>query len=62
MTFIPKMIYKLLDKCILLNTYLKYYFIPLEYISNYDICYQVNYFKDKQDMYLEDQKINFDNQ
>lgn len=51
---------KLLDKCILLNTYLKYYFKPMEYISQYDICYQVNHFEDKQDMYLEAQKINFD--
>lgn len=51
---------RLLDKCILLNTYLKDYFIPMEYISKYDICYQVNYFENKQDMYLEAQKINFD--
>ena len=51
---------KLLDKCILLNTYLKYYFKPMKYISQYDICYQVNHFEDKQDMYLEAQKINFD--
>jgi len=52
---------KLLDKCILLNTYLKCYFKPMKYISQYDICYQVNHFEDKQDMYLEAQKINFDN-
>lgn len=49
----------LLDKCILLNTYFKNYFIPMEYISKYDICYQVNHYKDKQDMYLEAQTINF---
>ena len=52
---------KLLDKCILLNTYLKYYFEPMGYVAKYDICYQVNHFEDKQDMYLEAQKINFDN-
>lgn len=52
---------KLLDKCILLNTYLKYYFKPMKYITQYDICYQVNCYEDKQDMYLEAQKINFDN-
>ncbi len=52
---------KLLDKCILLNTYLKYYFIPMKYIIQYDICYQINYFEDKQDMYLKAQRINFDN-
>lgn len=51
----------LLDKCILLNTYFKNYFIPMEYISKYDICYQVNHYKDKQDMYLEAQTINFAN-
>lgn len=50
----------LLDKCILLNSYIKNYFIPMEYVSKYDICYQVNHFKDKQDMYLEAQTINFD--
>lgn len=52
---------KLLDKCILLNTYLKNYFKPMNYITRYDICYQVNCYQDKQDMYLEAQKINFDN-
>ena len=51
----------LLDKCILLNSYFKNYFIPMEYISKYDICYQVNHYKDKQDMYLEAQTINFAN-
>lgn len=53
---------KLLDKCILLNTYLKSYFMPMEYVSGYDICYQVNCFDNKQDMYLEAQKINFDDE
>lgn len=52
---------KLLDKCIVLNTYIKEYFVPMRYVKNYDICYQVNCFADKQDMYLEAQKINFDN-
>ena len=51
----------LLDKCILLNTYFKNYFIPMRYISEYDICYQVNHYKDKQAMYLEAQTINFAN-
>ena len=49
----------LLDKCILLNTYMKEYFVPMGYIKNYDICYQVNCFEEKQDMYCEAQKINF---
>ena len=42
---------KLLDKCILLNTYLKRYFKPKNYILWYDICYQVNCYDEKQDMY-----------
>lgn len=29
------------------------------YVTEYDICYQVNHFEEKQDMYLEAQKINF---
>lgn len=52
---------KLLDKCILLNTYLKHYFKPKNYILWYDICYQVNCYGEKQDMYLNAQTINFDN-
>ncbi len=51
---------KLLDKCILLNTYIKCYFVPMEYVEQYDICYQLNYFKEKDNMYLEAQNINFD--
>ena len=50
----------LLDKCILLNSYIKNYFVPMNYVSEYDICYQVNHFEEKQDMYLEAQTINFD--
>lgn len=53
-------IVKLLDKCILLNTYLKCYFVPMGYIKEYKICYQVNHFQEKQNMYFEAQKINFD--
>lgn len=52
---------KLLDKCILLNTYLKNYLSPMKYFTSYDICYQVNHFEDKQDMYLEARNINFNN-
>ena len=35
--------------------------IPMEYVDMYDIRYQVTYYKDKEDMYLEAQKINFNN-
>ena len=51
----------LLDKCILLNTYLKDYFVPMSYVAKYDICYQVNHFEEKEDMYLSAQNINFNN-
>lgn len=51
----------LLDNCILLNTYIIDYFVPMKYVSEYDISYQINNFKDKQDMYLNAQLINFNN-
>lgn len=51
---------KLFDKCVTLNTYIKKYFIPMEYFDAYDIRYQVNHYKDKRDMYIESQKIGFD--
>lgn len=51
----------LLDNCILLNTYIIDYFVPMKYVSEYDISYQINRFKDKQDMYLNAQLIDFNN-
>ena len=50
----------LLDKCILLNSYIKNYFVPMDYVEEYDICYQVNHFEEKRNMYIEFQTINFD--
>ena len=47
----------LLDKCVLLNTYLSHYFLDSGYISDYDIRFQVNHYKEKEDMYLMDQKL-----
>lgn len=43
---------KLLDKCITLNTYLMHYFKPSGYIEKYDIFYQIEFFKNNQEMYL----------
>lgn len=40
---------ELLDKCILLNTYLKHYFCPLKVIDDYSIKYQVDDYQDKKD-------------
>lgn len=45
----------LLDKCILLNTYLSHYFAEAGYIEAYDIRFRVDYYKEKEDMYLLDQ-------
>ena len=47
----------LLDKCILLNTYLSHYFVEAEYIDAYDIRFRVDYYKEKEDMYLLDQEL-----
>lgn len=41
----------LLDKCVLLNTYLSYYFRELECVSNYEIDFALECFDDKFDMY-----------
>lgn len=41
----------LLDKCILLNTYLSSYFLECEYIKGFDIYYRIDYFDDKSKMY-----------
>lgn len=51
----------LLDKCVVLNTYLKYYFKECEYISGYEVFYRVDYYSDKKDMYLETQRVQVSN-
>ena len=48
----------LLDKCVVLNTYLGNYFMG-DIISNYDIFYRVDNFSDKSAMYVYDEEINF---
>ena len=49
----------LLDKCILLNTYLGHYFKPLQYISGYEIYYRDDSFQNKVSMFKDSQKIDF---
>lgn len=44
---------KLLDKCILLNTYLGHYFLPKEYLTGYDIFFRVDAFAEKKRLYIE---------
>ncbi len=47
----------LLDKCILLNTYLSSYFARSGYIDDYDIRFRLDYYKEKEEMYLKDQEL-----
>ena len=42
---------ELLDKCVLLNTYLSSYFLECGYIRGFDIYYRVDCFDDKSKMY-----------
>ena len=48
----------MLDKCVILNTYLISYFKKMKLVSNYEIIFRVDYFEKKLDMYLNDSKIN----
>lgn len=48
----------MLDKCVVLNTYLGSYFIEKELVSNYEIIFRVDNFTQKNYMYVEDQQIN----
>lgn len=50
----------LLDKCILLNTYLGGYFRQLKYLDSYEIRYAMVYFENKIDMYIDGEGV-FDN-
>lgn len=43
---------ELLDKCVLLNTYLSGYFSVCRYISKYDIYYRGDYFEEKFDLFV----------
>ena len=42
---------ELLDKCVLLNTYLSSYFLECEYISGFDIYYRIDCFDEQSKMY-----------
>ena len=49
----------LLDKCILLNTYLSYYFKPMGVISDYAISYRLDCYKDRKEFYSKDARVSF---
>ena len=52
-------IQNLLDKCILLNTYLSHYFKNVDAFDEYEIRFRVDYFENKTDMYKQSQNIDF---
>ena len=49
----------LLDKCVLLNTYLSYYFQPLEIVNTFYISYRVDCYEDRKDFYSKDSGVTF---
>ncbi len=49
----------LLDKCILLNTYLSYYFKPMGIIHDYAISYRLDCYKDRKEFYNKDARVGF---
>lgn len=50
----------LLDKCILLNTYLKGYFKEKDLIEAYDIICRVDYYSSRDNMYSKSRFVNFE--
>ena len=48
---------EMLNKCVVLNTYLGSYFKGKDIVSNYEIIFRVDNFKEKEEMYINDQKI-----
>ena len=49
----------LLEKCILLNTYLLFYFKPLGIIDDFDIAYRVDAYDDRKDFYRYDKEVGY---
>lgn len=48
---------EMLNKCVVLNTYLGSYFKEKDITSNYKIIFRVDNFKEKEEMYINDQEI-----
>lgn len=48
---LQSLVQDLLNKCILLNTYLAHYFIPMKRLANYGIYYNVTYSKTAEEYY-----------
>lgn len=51
---------ELLNKCILLNTYLHHYFLPMDYIGSYQIAYDMDYYEKKENMYNSPRSVDKD--
>lgn len=47
----------LLDKCIMLNTYFKEYFVKLNYLECYKMIYRIDHYQTKTEMYVENKNI-----
>ena len=50
---------EMLDKCILLNTYLEYYFRPMNYFEEFYIFFKLDCFENSKEMYLKTKNIDF---
>lgn len=50
---------EMLDKCILLNTYLEHYFRPSGYLNEFDLYFRLDYFKNRYEMYSKSKNIHF---
>ncbi len=48
---------EMLNKCVVLNTYLGSYFKEKDITSNYEIIFRVDNFKEKEEMYINDKEI-----
>lgn len=48
---------ELLDKCVLLNTYMSSYFLKMGFMEGYDIRYRIDHYNSKEDMYVKDRQL-----
>ena len=49
---------ELLDRCIIINTYIKHYFLPLSYIDSYYMLFDIKHYSEYIDIYNNDQDLN----
>lgn len=51
----------LLNKCVILNTYMSYYFLPKKYVDSFEIIYRVDCYNDSESMYQKSYNVNLSN-